>query len=62
MLLNEVARTLGVRPYQVAYAISVGLVPEPELRIDRKRIFQAEDLERLTLHFSNCKKRKRRKP
>jgi DNA-binding transcriptional MerR regulator len=54
MTLREVARTLSVKPYQVAYALSVGLVPEPKLRISNKRIFQAEDLERLKAHFAQA--------
>ena len=29
-LLREVAKRLGVKPYQIAYALSVGLVEEPE--------------------------------
>ncbi len=38
-LLRDVAKKLGVKPYQIAYALSVGLVPEPKLRISNKRIF-----------------------
>jgi DNA-binding transcriptional MerR regulator len=50
-LLGEVARLLEMRPHQVAYAISSGLVPEPKLRIGNKRIFQADDIKRLRAHF-----------
>jgi DNA-binding transcriptional MerR regulator len=50
-LLRDVAKLLGVKPYQIAYALSVELVPEPELRISNKRIFQQEDIERLAAHF-----------
>jgi hypothetical protein len=50
-LLKDVARLLKVKPYQVAYALSVGLVPEPALRISNKRIFQEDDIERLAAHF-----------
>ena len=50
-LLKDVARLLQVKPYQIAYALSVGLVEEPELRISNKRVFQAEDIERLAKHF-----------
>ena len=49
--LKDVALLLKVKPYQVAYALSVGQVPEPELRIANKRVFQAKDLRRLALHF-----------
>jgi hypothetical protein len=50
-LLRDVARLLKVKPYRIAYALSVGLVPEPEMRITNKRIFAPEDIERLATHF-----------
>jgi hypothetical protein len=50
-LLRDVARLLKVKPYQVAYALSVGLVKEPELRIANKRVFLPEDVDRLAAHF-----------
>jgi hypothetical protein len=50
-LLKDVARVLKVKPYQIAYALSVGLVPEPALRISNKRIFAAEDVARLAEPF-----------
>lgn len=50
-LLKDVAKRLDVKPYQIAYALSVGLVPEPMLRISNKRIFQAGDIDRLAAHF-----------
>ena len=49
--LREVARRLRVKPYRVVYALTVGLVPEPELRISHKRVFSSEDIERLAAHF-----------
>jgi hypothetical protein len=49
--LKDVARLLKKKPYQVAYALSVGQVPEPELRIANKRVFQREDVQRLAKHF-----------
>ncbi len=51
LLLNDVARLLGRKPYQVSYAISVGLIPEPKLRIANKRVFQQTDIQRLARHF-----------
>ena len=50
-LLRDVSRLLKVKPYQIAYALSVGLVPEPQLRISNKRIFTAEDIATLAEHF-----------
>ena len=49
--LSEVARLLKVKPYQVAYALSVGLVPEPDVRIANKRVSQRKDVQRLAVHF-----------
>jgi hypothetical protein len=60
-LLREVARLLKVKPYQVSYAINVGLVPEPALRISNKRIFQEDDIQRLANHFGVELKSKERK-
>ena len=50
-LLRDVARMLKVKPYQIAYALSVGLVAEPTIRISNKRIFEPEDIDRLAAHF-----------
>ena len=51
LLLNEVAALVNVKPYQISYAISVGLLPEPELRISNKRVFQTKDVQRILAHF-----------
>lgn len=49
--LRDVARLLKVKPYQVTYALSVGHVPEPGTRINNKRVFQQDDIDRLAAHF-----------
>ena len=49
--LRDVARLLKVKPYQVTYALSVGHVPEPAVRINNKRIFAPDDIDRLAAHF-----------
>ena len=51
-LLKDVAKLLKVKPYKITYAISVGFVPEPALRINNKRIFVEEDIDRIRLHFA----------
>ena len=51
LLLKDVARLLKVKPYQITYALTTGLVEEPKLRIANKRIFDAEDVARLAAHF-----------
>ena len=58
LLLNDVARLLGVKGYQISYALTNGLVEEPELRISNKRIFQQEDIERLAEYFGVALKTK----
>lgn len=50
-LLNDVAKRLGLKPYQISYALTVGLVQEPKLRIANKRIFCDTDIRRLAAHF-----------
>jgi hypothetical protein len=50
-LLGEAARLLRLKPYQVQYALTAGLVEEPKLRIGGKRVFQFADLRRLAAHF-----------
>jgi hypothetical protein len=40
-----------LKPYQVQYALTTGLVEEPRLWIGGKRVFQADDLHRLAAHF-----------
>jgi prophage antirepressor-like protein len=50
-LLKDVARTLGIKPYRITYALSTGLVGEPSLRIANKRIFYEADIHRLAKHF-----------
>jgi hypothetical protein len=52
-LLADAARTLDRKPYQIAYAITSGLVPDVGLRIGGRRVFRAADIERLRRHFSN---------
>ena len=51
MLLKDVAKLLRLKPYQITYALAVGLIEEPALRISNKRVFQPEDLLRLAKHF-----------
>ena len=51
MTLGEVAKVLGVKPHRITYALSNGLVEEPALRIANRRVFQADDLDRLAQLF-----------
>ena len=63
LLLKDVVALLGgkVKPYQITYAISVGLLPEPQLRIANKRIFQASDVEKISTYFGVALKNQKQK-
>jgi len=61
MLLKDVATLLRVKPYQITYALTVGLVAEPELRISNKRIFQNQDVARLAEHFGVVLEKERKR-
>lgn len=52
-LLGEVARLVGVRPYQITYLISMGVIEEPQLRINNKRIFGPKDVEKIKRVFAD---------
>ena len=49
--MKDVARLVQIKPYRIAYAISVGLIPEPDLRVGNHRVFQSEDVKRVAAHF-----------
>ena len=51
-LLNETAKIVGVRGYQIAYAIQQGYLPEPELRLTHQRIFTDADIVRIREYFA----------
>ena len=59
LLLKDVAKQLGKRPHQIVYPITSGQVPEPELRVDNKRIFQPADVARLKKYFYDKEKEKK---
>ncbi len=52
MLLNDVAKLIGVKGYQINYAIVNGMIPEPKLRISNKRIFKKQDVDRIAKYFN----------
>ena len=61
MILSEVAKFLGKKPYQVVYAITSGAVEDVSLRIGGRRIFQPADIQRLAEHFGVESDRKERR-
>ena len=51
-LLSETAKMVGVRGYQIAYAIQQGYLPEPEQRLTHQRIFTDRDIVRIRDYFA----------
>jgi DNA-binding transcriptional MerR regulator len=48
---GEVARLLGVPVHRIDYAHATGGLGEPLLRFLGKRVYQAQDVRRVALHF-----------
>jgi DNA-binding transcriptional MerR regulator len=58
LLLNEVARLIKCKGHQIAYLITNGVIDEPKLRINNKRIFTAADVARVRQAIEAKKARK----
>jgi DNA-binding transcriptional MerR regulator len=52
LALKDVSRLLGVQPYRIQHAYSIGAVPEPRLRISGRRVFEPSDVHKLAKHFN----------
>jgi hypothetical protein len=50
-LLGEVGKIVARKQHQIVHLLTTGKIPEPEQRIANKRLFSAEDVERLARHF-----------
>ncbi len=48
---GQVARLLGLRPYQLEYAHATDQLAEPALRFLGKRVYAADDVRRVALYF-----------
>ena len=58
MLLNEVAKEVGVKPYQIAYRISCGELAEPQSRFNNHRIFTRKDVDQIRKYFAGTEAKK----
>ena len=58
-LLRDAAKQVGVKPYQLAYSVSSGLLPEPVLRLGNKRIFTESDVQNAKRYFANKQQSKK---
>lgn len=52
LLLNEVAKELGIKPYQIAYRLTCGEIPEPESRFNNHRVFTRKDVDQIRKYFA----------
>lgn len=58
-LLNDAAKRLSLPAHVLSYAISSGKLPEPEVRLNNKRIFDREYVERARRYFAGRKTAKK---
>ena len=58
-LLRDAAMQIGVKPYQLAYALSISDLPEPVLRLGNKRIFTESDVRNAKRYFANKQQTKK---
>jgi len=56
--IRDVGRRLGIAPHQIAYAHAQERLPEPQYRIAGKRIYTAEDVQRVAEYFAEKRRRK----
>lgn len=49
--LGQLAKRLGLRPYRISYAHTIGAIPEPE-RFLGKRVYTPADEEVIARHFN----------
>lgn len=57
-MISEVSRMLDVKAHKITYAIAQGMVPEPEERFNRVRVFKDEDVQRLREYFQLRRRQK----
>jgi DNA-binding transcriptional MerR regulator len=55
LLLRDLARLLRRRPHQIVYLLTSRQVPEPALRLGNRRVFTAQDVERLRAKLNHKK-------
>jgi len=56
--IRDCGKAVGVAAHQIAYAHSQELLPEPQYRIAGKRIYTAEDVQRVAAYFAEKTRKK----
>ena len=53
----DCAKAAGIQEYRIAYAHRTGKVPEPELKVAGKRIYQQHEVEAIKAYFEQKKQK-----
>lgn len=49
--IKEVAKILKKQPYQIAYVLETGRVPEPKVRLGNRRAFDMDEIKAMLDYF-----------
>lgn len=58
--IRDCGKLVGVAAHKIAYAHSQERLPEPQYRIAGKRIYTAEDVERVAKYFADRDERRKK--
>jgi len=59
--IRDVGRRLGIAPHKIAYAHTQERLAEPQFRVAGKRIYTAEDVQRVAGYFAEKRRKKEAK-
>jgi DNA-binding transcriptional MerR regulator len=56
--IRDCGKVVGVAAHKIAYAHTQERLPEPQYRIAGKRIYTAEDVQRVAAYFAETRRKK----
>ena len=56
--IRDCGKAVGVAAHKIAYAHAQERLPEPQYRIAGKRIYTAEDVQRVAMYFAEKSRKK----
>ncbi len=59
--IRDCGRAIGIAPHQIAYAHTQERLAEPQFRVAGKRIYTAEDVQRVAGYFAGKRRKKEAK-
>ncbi len=59
--IRDCGKAVGIAPHQIAYAHSQERLPEPQYRVAGKRIYTANDVQRVAAYFADKRRKKEAK-